>query len=121
MTTNMNHRTWVNAFRENNRRTAGQVAAFLRSEFNWITEVSDEHGCIYYIENDYGTWEEDMDDVEGYSNTELIDSLVSALGMSPNRLAKIDMKFSKTRFAGSYTKMPLPKDIAKEKQNVVTQ
>lgn len=121
MTINIHQRTWLRAFRQDNQRLAQNVGNFLRNEFGWEVDISGDYGCIYRIENNNGIWEEDYYDVEEMSDSELFDNIVSALAISPNRLHKIDTHFIKKNAGfGEYTKLPLPKDIVKEKSHVNT-
>lgn len=115
----MINRVWLRAFRQGNASLAKKVTAFMREEFGWEVLYSYDYGCITTVENGYGTWEEDFDDIDNMDASELLDSLRSVIHMGPSTIAKLDMKFNpKSESIGKYTKLPLPKDVKKEVANV---
>lgn len=111
-------RAWLRAFRQGNASIGKRVAAFMQNEFDWEVTYSHDYECITTIHNSYGTWEEDEDDIDDMDANDLLDSLITALNMGSNRIAKLDAKFNiKIESVGKYTKLPLPKDVKKEVAN----
>lgn len=112
------NREWLRAFRPGNPSMARKVQEYMRTEFGWDVSYDSDYNCIGTIHTNGGTWEEDIDDIEGYDNSELLDSIIGSTSLSASRIRKLDEKFNKkVESIGSYTKIPFPK-YKKEDNNV---
>lgn len=115
----MINRNWLRCFRPGNAEWAVRVAAFMREDFDWEVQVDRDENRIIHIESNNGEFDcSDIDEVDDWSNEELLNQFVSNVGVSSSRLAKLDRKFGiETSSIGKYTKVPLPKDIKKESKD----
>lgn len=112
------NREWLRAFRPHNASWARKVQEYMRTEFGWDVSYDSDYECIGAIHTNGGTWEEDIDDIECYDNSELLDSIINSTSLNSSRIRKLDEKFNKkVESVGSYTKIPFPK-VNKEDNNV---
>lgn len=118
----MINRMWIRCFREGNRNMAIRVAKFLREDFGWDVSVDDDEDRIVMVESSYGNFDcSDIDEIDELNDQELLNQFASDVGLSASRLAKLDKKFgTEASSIGRYTKVPLPKDITKEKKDGIT-
>jgi len=96
-----------------------RVAKFLREDFGWDVSVDDDEDRIVMVESNYGNFDcSDIDELDDMNDQELLNQFASEVGLSASRLAKLDKKFgTESSSIGRYTKVPLPKDITKEKKD----
>tara|TARA_R110000772_G_scaffold58_6_gene427 strand:- start:4645 stop:4995 length:351 start_codon:yes stop_codon:yes gene_type:complete len=110
---------WINGFRPGNRSFAREVSKFMRESLHWTVWIDEDEGCITSVTTNFGTeWTIDWDLNEDLDDEDWFMHIVSDLQIGALNLASLRSMFKKPRLKmGELTKMPFPKEKAKEKSN----